>query len=153
MFKCEFSEGSVRHTALLGLDVALLPDPIKMVMDPLTVDCSEGESSSETVMVTTTIAPTTEAYKVTWFYRDAEQATLTPTGEHTLNLLLIYLKNKTERTARNINILLSIRYNYTIEFTKFTKKNIQYYFKRGKKMCNISSVSPVRDLRFQYKYK
>ncbi|XP_030201986.1 adhesion G-protein coupled receptor F2 [Gadus morhua] len=79
VFKCEFSEGSVRHTALLGLDVALLPDPIKMVMDPLTVDCSEGESSSETVMVTTTIAPTTEAYKVTWFYRDAEQATLTPT--------------------------------------------------------------------------
>ncbi|XP_056437289.1 adhesion G-protein coupled receptor F1 [Gadus chalcogrammus] len=79
VFKCEFSEGSVRHTALLGLNVALLPDPIKMVMDPLTVDCSEGESDSETVKVTTTIAPTTEDYKVTWFYRGVEQATLTPT--------------------------------------------------------------------------
>ncbi|CAL8312956.1 unnamed protein product [Boreogadus saida] len=79
LFKCEFSEGSVRHTALLGLNVALLPDPIKMVMLPLTVDCSEGDAPSETVTVTATIAPTTEDYRVTWSYRGVERATLTPT--------------------------------------------------------------------------
>ncbi|CAL8311861.1 unnamed protein product [Lota lota] len=70
VYKCESSEGSVKHTALLGLSVALLPDPIEMVMTPLTVDCSEGGVASLPVTVTTIIAPTIEKYIVTWSYRD-----------------------------------------------------------------------------------
>ena len=73
----------MKHTALLGLDVALLPQPIEMVMTPLTVDCSEDNAPSLLVQVTTIIAPTTEKYAVTWAYRGKEQASLTPKGEQT----------------------------------------------------------------------
>ena len=83
VFKCEFSEGSVKHTAMLGLNVALLPDPVTMLMTPLVVDCSEGGAASLPVIVTTIIPPSSENFKVTWAYRGDTQGELKPEGEQT----------------------------------------------------------------------
>ncbi|KAG7259681.1 hypothetical protein CRUP_021686 [Coryphaenoides rupestris] len=63
VYKCGFSEGSVQHTAQMGLAVALLPDTVEMLVDPLTIDCSEKTAEdSVDVRVTTIIPNTTEGY-------------------------------------------------------------------------------------------
>ncbi|XP_064781218.1 adhesion G-protein coupled receptor F3-like [Oncorhynchus masou masou] len=67
IYKCGFSKGSIVHAATAELKVALLPDKITMMIDPLTVECQDAVPP---VTVTATIDNSTEQYKVTWLYQN-----------------------------------------------------------------------------------
>lgn len=68
IYECEFKKGSVRHTAITELSVALLPDVVTLEMDLQTVDCSADASVKVTVAVTATIPVSTETFEVSWNY-------------------------------------------------------------------------------------
>lgn len=62
--------------------MALLPDTIQMLLDPLTLDCSEKTVLDSVMARVTTIIPnSTETYHVTWSYRGDQQGTLLPKGK------------------------------------------------------------------------
>ncbi|XP_028997814.1 adhesion G-protein coupled receptor F3-like isoform X2 [Betta splendens] len=67
MYECEFTTGSVRYTARAQLNVALLPDVITMETSPLTVDCSQSQTSVD-INISATIQESTETYGVWWSY-------------------------------------------------------------------------------------
>ncbi|XP_068505275.1 adhesion G-protein coupled receptor F3 [Syngnathus scovelli] len=66
-YECEFTSGSIRHTARKELKVATLPEDIAMTSEPVTVDCSKNQST-QNVTVTATVQNNNETYKVRWSY-------------------------------------------------------------------------------------
>ncbi|XP_037101255.1 adhesion G-protein coupled receptor F3 [Syngnathus acus] len=67
-YECEFTSGSLRHTARKELKVATLPEDIAMTAEPVTVDCSKKQST-QNVTVTATVQNNNETYKVMWSYK------------------------------------------------------------------------------------
>ncbi|XP_071399914.1 adhesion G-protein coupled receptor F3 isoform X2 [Centroberyx affinis] len=78
-YECGFTSGSVRHTAKTELAVALLPDEVTMTSNPLTADCSKGNTFVE-VKVNATILNQTETFNVTWSYRGENEVQVDPTA-------------------------------------------------------------------------
>ncbi|KAK2856565.1 hypothetical protein Q5P01_005300 [Channa striata] len=77
LYECGFTSGSVRHTARANLTVALLPDMITMVTNPLTGDCSNMQpTDSVSVSVTAIIPQSTDSYEVWWSYNGLRQSNL-----------------------------------------------------------------------------
>ncbi|XP_026197602.1 adhesion G-protein coupled receptor F3-like [Anabas testudineus] len=68
MYECGFITESVRHTARTHLSVAVLPDVITIVTSPLTADCSQQQTGSVNINISTTIPQSTENYEVWWSY-------------------------------------------------------------------------------------
>ncbi|XP_049446606.1 adhesion G-protein coupled receptor F3 isoform X3 [Epinephelus fuscoguttatus] len=75
LYECGFTKGSVRHTAKTELKVALLPDEITMMINPLTADCSSKQTSALNIMASATILKSNETYKVWWTYMEDNQST------------------------------------------------------------------------------
>ncbi|KAK5880480.1 hypothetical protein CesoFtcFv8_023502 [Champsocephalus esox] len=83
IYECEFKKGSVRHTAITELSVALLPDVVTLKMDPPTVDCSADADAKVPVAVTATIPVCTETFEVSWNYNGVKKPLVeTPVGEN-----------------------------------------------------------------------
>ncbi|XP_033504313.2 adhesion G protein-coupled receptor F4 [Epinephelus lanceolatus] len=74
LYECGFTKGSVRHTAKTELKVALLPDEITMMINPLTTDCSTEQNLARNIMANATILKSNETYKVLWTYMNKTQS-------------------------------------------------------------------------------
>ncbi|XP_062267964.1 adhesion G-protein coupled receptor F3-like [Platichthys flesus] len=72
-YECEFTFGSVKHTAKAELNVALLPEEITMKIDPPVADCSDSNNLEVPVIVnvTATIQNSNESYNVSWQFPGA----------------------------------------------------------------------------------
>ncbi|XP_061610560.1 adhesion G protein-coupled receptor F5 isoform X3 [Phyllopteryx taeniolatus] len=71
-YECEFSSGSIRHTATTELRVEPLPEDIVMTAKPVTVACS-NRTANVTVDITATIYNDSNNYEVRWSYKGGNE--------------------------------------------------------------------------------
>ncbi|KAL7388681.1 hypothetical protein ABVT39_018919 [Epinephelus coioides] len=115
LYECGFTKGSVRHTAKTELKVALLPDEITMMINPLTADCSSKQTSALNIMANATILKSNETYKVRWTYMEENQPI---SNTMTVGDNLVYTVNVPVKCIRDVHSV-----NITFTNTKNQEKS------------------------------
>ncbi|KAI3364066.1 hypothetical protein L3Q82_010895 [Scortum barcoo] len=140
IYECGFTIGSVRHTAKHTLNVALLPDVINLMIDPLTADCSNNPDSVP-INVTVTILKSIENFTVWWSYMGVQKDYLNSTkivGVNQIYEFIAAVSCAKIQDAQYVNVTFKNR----IQQKKTARMDIPVIYE-GAKFCSEHEINQV----------